>query len=185
MVWPDILAPVPCTARSLFQNAPNALRETYDLMYNRAHGNANVLRDASAQQNSRSVVDFILLVWGWGSRAAPRISVIVPVYRAQEYLADCVNSLLAQTFPDFELRFGRRRQPGRMPPPLRGLRAKGQPYPGPPPGKSGRFGRAGTPASRSPAVRFWLLSMRTTGSSRRFCSGCMRASGMRRSPCAA
>ena len=28
---------------------------------------------------------------------------IVPVYRAQEYLADCVNSLLAQTFQDFEL----------------------------------------------------------------------------------
>ena len=38
-----------------------------------------------------------------GVTAAPRISVIVPVYRAQEYLADCVNSLLAQTFPDFEL----------------------------------------------------------------------------------
>ena len=40
---------------------------------------------------------------GVGVTAAPRISVIVPVYRAQEYLADCVNSLLAQTFPDFEL----------------------------------------------------------------------------------
>ena len=40
---------------------------------------------------------------GVGVTAAPRISVIVPVYRAQEYLADCVNSLLAQTFQDFEL----------------------------------------------------------------------------------
>lgn len=33
----------------------------------------------------------------------PKISVIVPVYKAENYLNRCVNSILAQTFTDFEL----------------------------------------------------------------------------------
>lgn len=33
----------------------------------------------------------------------PKISVIVPVYNAERYLKPCVNSILAQTFRDFEL----------------------------------------------------------------------------------
>lgn len=33
----------------------------------------------------------------------PKISIIVPVYNAEPYLADCLNSILAQTFTDFEL----------------------------------------------------------------------------------
>ena len=33
----------------------------------------------------------------------PSISVIVPVYRAEDYLERCVESLLSQTFPDFEI----------------------------------------------------------------------------------
>lgn len=33
----------------------------------------------------------------------PIISVIVPVYRAEKYLADCVESILRQSFSDFEL----------------------------------------------------------------------------------
>ncbi len=33
----------------------------------------------------------------------PRISIIVPVYKAQTYLNRCVDSILAQTFVDFEL----------------------------------------------------------------------------------
>ncbi len=33
----------------------------------------------------------------------PKISVIVPVYKAEAYLHRCVDSLLAQTFPDFEV----------------------------------------------------------------------------------
>lgn len=33
----------------------------------------------------------------------PRFSVIVPVYNAQEYLSKCVNSVLNQTYSDFEL----------------------------------------------------------------------------------
>ena len=33
----------------------------------------------------------------------PKLSVIVPVYKAEEYLHRCVDSILAQTFTDFEL----------------------------------------------------------------------------------
>lgn len=33
----------------------------------------------------------------------PKISVIVPVYKAEEYLHRCVDSILAQTFQDFEV----------------------------------------------------------------------------------
>lgn len=33
----------------------------------------------------------------------PRISIIVPVYKVEKYLDRCVNSLLAQTFEDFEI----------------------------------------------------------------------------------
>ena len=33
----------------------------------------------------------------------PEITVIVPVYRAEKYLNDCVGSILSQTFPDFQL----------------------------------------------------------------------------------
>lgn len=34
---------------------------------------------------------------------APKISVIVPVYKAEKYLRKCVDSILGQTFRDFEL----------------------------------------------------------------------------------
>lgn len=33
----------------------------------------------------------------------PKISVIIPVYKAENYLAECIDSILAQTFSDFEL----------------------------------------------------------------------------------
>ena len=33
----------------------------------------------------------------------PEISVIVPVYKVQQYLQQCVDSILAQTFEDFDL----------------------------------------------------------------------------------
>lgn len=33
----------------------------------------------------------------------PRLSVIVPVYNTEKYLRECIDSILAQTFPDFEL----------------------------------------------------------------------------------
>ncbi|MGN0884695.1 MAG: glycosyltransferase family 2 protein [Candidatus Spyradosoma sp.] len=34
---------------------------------------------------------------------APKISVIVPVYKVEKYLPECIESVLAQTFMDFEL----------------------------------------------------------------------------------
>ena len=33
----------------------------------------------------------------------PKISVIIPVYKAEKYLAECIDSVLAQTLSDFEL----------------------------------------------------------------------------------
>lgn len=33
----------------------------------------------------------------------PKLSVIVPVYNTEKYLRECINSILAQTFTDFEL----------------------------------------------------------------------------------
>lgn len=33
----------------------------------------------------------------------PKISVIIPVYRAENYLAECIDSILCQTFEDYEL----------------------------------------------------------------------------------
>lgn len=35
--------------------------------------------------------------------SAPFLSIIVPVYNVEAYLAECVDSILAQTFPDFEV----------------------------------------------------------------------------------
>ena len=33
----------------------------------------------------------------------PEISVIVPVYNVQEYVGECIESILRQSFTDFEL----------------------------------------------------------------------------------
>lgn len=33
----------------------------------------------------------------------PLVSVIVPIYKAEKYLNKCIDSLLAQTFTDFEI----------------------------------------------------------------------------------
>ena len=33
----------------------------------------------------------------------PEISIIVPVYKVERYLNECIDSILAQTFTDFEL----------------------------------------------------------------------------------
>src|SRR5689334_20578062 len=36
-------------------------------------------------------------------REAPRVSVVMPVYNAERYLSEALDSILRQTFPDFEL----------------------------------------------------------------------------------
>ena len=33
----------------------------------------------------------------------PKISVVVPVYKVEQYIHDCVDSILNQSFKDFEL----------------------------------------------------------------------------------
>ena len=33
----------------------------------------------------------------------PKVSIIIPVYKAETYLRRCVDSILAQTFTDFEV----------------------------------------------------------------------------------
>ena len=33
----------------------------------------------------------------------PEISIIVPVYKVEKYLNECIDSILAQTFTDFEV----------------------------------------------------------------------------------
>ena len=33
----------------------------------------------------------------------PKISIIVPVYKVEKYINKCIDSILAQTFKDFEL----------------------------------------------------------------------------------
>ena len=38
-----------------------------------------------------------------GANYNPKISIIVPVYNSEKYLSDCINSILNQTFTDFEL----------------------------------------------------------------------------------
>ena len=34
---------------------------------------------------------------------APKISVLIPLYNRKQYAADCINSVLNQTFTDFEI----------------------------------------------------------------------------------
>src|SRR5262245_52244643 len=41
--------------------------------------------------------------WRRGGTALPRISVVVPVHRVAEYLPGCLDSILDQSFTDFEV----------------------------------------------------------------------------------
>ena len=39
----------------------------------------------------------------WGRRPPPRLSVVIPVYNVEAYLADCLESVLSQSYPDLEV----------------------------------------------------------------------------------
>lgn len=45
----------------------------------------------------------------------PLFSIIVPVYKAEKYINECVDSVLAQTFEDFELILADDGSPDRCP----------------------------------------------------------------------
>lgn len=45
----------------------------------------------------------------------PLFSIIVPVYKAEKYISECVDSVLAQTFEDFELILADDGSPDRCP----------------------------------------------------------------------
>lgn len=62
----------------------------------------------------------------------PAISVIVPVYQAESLLPQCVESVLSQTFSDWELLLVDDGSPGRLPGSVRQLCCKGATYSGVP-----------------------------------------------------
>ena len=37
------------------------------------------------------------------STQSPKISIIVPVYKVEQYLPKCIDSILSQTYPNWEL----------------------------------------------------------------------------------
>lgn len=62
----------------------------------------------------------------------PEISIIVPVYQVEKYLNECIDSILAQTFTDFELILVDDGSPDNCPCPVRCSSKKGQPRAGDP-----------------------------------------------------
>ena len=70
-------------------------------------------------------------------RNRPEISVIVPVYRVEKYLNDCIDSILAQTFADFELILVDDGSPDNCPALCDAAAAKDSRIPGHPPAEQG------------------------------------------------
>ena len=69
-----------------------------------------LLPDASCESSVEDVLDYIELnrpvpamAYEFEKSAPPSVSVIVPVYNTANYLCDCIDSILRQTFSDFEL----------------------------------------------------------------------------------
>ena len=62
------------------------------------------------------------------AESRPEISIIVPVYKVERYLNECIDSILAQTFTDFELILVDDGSPDGCP--VRCGGSQGQPHPG-------------------------------------------------------
>lgn len=45
----------------------------------------------------------LLRIFGGEKLKSPFLTIIVPVYNVEEYLEQCINSVLAQTFGDMEI----------------------------------------------------------------------------------
>ena len=64
----------------------------------------------------------------------PTVSILVPVYKAEKTLDACVESILAQSYADFELLLIDACQPRPLPGNVRCLGGKRPPHPRPAPG---------------------------------------------------
>ena len=63
------------------------------------HGTSAQKQSTNCTNSTNSSISEIREISG----PAPKISVIVPVYKVEKYLPECIESVLAQTFTDFEL----------------------------------------------------------------------------------
>lgn len=90
----------------------NERLEAFDLRPNHKFGCFNSI-DQMTEESQRKTIDWIQRRIGMQNgvitqdinkeQQSPKISIIVAVYNAEAYLETCINSILAQTFTDFEV----------------------------------------------------------------------------------